>query len=346
MSALAKDPKGRTQVTPQKRIIGGALSKDPKRNPGFKLGGSYDDLMKQKAKTEQEIARRGKAGAGGYGGRLDQINKALSGMQPPAAAPAPVDPATDGKTSFDEATQGGNEMMNMLYGQMQSRGDFAPGDYSQQRQRAEESVMGTFNRRMDPQFQKEEADFRQMMAERGIPETSDQFAREYQNMKRTQNDARLDAMDRGVQLGQGEQAQAFGQQVQTYQMPYANMSAFNPMYAQQGAMQQLNSRMDFEKRMGESDQQHQMRMEQMRNQHALQQIKATPRGGGGGGGGGQLTMADRLQLMNQEFYNNLALIGMQNGQQTPLPGVATGVTQGVASGVGAGVTAGLGGGLR
>lgn len=261
------------------------------------------------------------------------------------------------------------QAMGNVFQRFGQQGDFNPNlpdvpqDYGAMRQKAEQMAMDSFERNMTPQFQREEAEFRQRMAEQGVPETSEGYQRQYMDLKNQQNAARQNAATSAFQAGQGEQAQAFGQamqgrqnafgeQFQSYQLPMAQMNAMSPFYASNLQNQQFGTNLNFLGNQNNINRQHDFDLAAQQNKFARQQMRLgaqlNPRGGGGGGGGGGgMSMQDRMNLMNQEFYNNMVLQSMQNGgQQMPLPGYGGGFTQGFGSGVGMGTMAGLGGGLK
>ena len=279
--------------------------------------------------------------------------------------PASPSPNTDIENTTSQYMQ---QFQNM--GQFQPTLDPLPQmpqqDYGAMRQKAEQMAMESFDRNMGPQFQREESAFRQRMAEQGVPETSESYKQQYMDMKNTQNSARQNAMTQAFQSGQGEQAQAYGQQAQNYQLgmagrdqqfnqglaqyrlPMEQLGALSPYY---GGMQQNNQfgqQMSFNEKQAELQRQHDEQMAAQQNRYQIGQMKLNSKlnpqrgGGGGGGGGGGMSLQDKMALLNQEFYNNMVAGSMQNGNQMPLPGYGGGFLQGAGQGIGAGTTLGLG----
>ena len=100
-----------------------------------------------------------------------------------------------------------------LYGKAPEQG------YVQALEQAQASVMDQFNRRMDPQFARQNQDFQQQMMSQGIDPNSDAYKLQYEAMQRAQNDARLSAQSQAYQLGMESQKQGFGQYMQGLQYP-------------------------------------------------------------------------------------------------------------------------------
>ncbi len=319
---------------------GGALASDPQRKGGaaFVLGTDKATLEKQLADQQKKL---GNSNDKGRLARIGNIKNALGalGTNPQPVTTQPVAPQP---SEMDQSNQMSNDALQGLFGRIQGQGDFNPGDFMQARERASGAVMDSFNRRMNPQFQQEEQQFRQQMAEQGIPENSELYNRQFQQLKDTQNSARLNAQNQAFLTGQSEQAMGYEQAANTYNMPYAQLGALAPFYGDQNETlrQQatIASSIDLQNKQNQfTGQQNEL---DRRNQRWL--LKNQPRGGGGGGG---LSYDQQLALQrersNADLYNSLALMGVQNGQQLKPPGVAGGFMQGVGAGIGAGLGAGL-----
>ena len=102
--------------------------------------------------------------------------------------------------------------------------------FAQYAEKAQQSVMDQFNRTMQPQFDRESADFQQRMAEQGIDPNSGRYKSEYQNMMQAQNNMRSNAMDTAYQTGMGAQQQAFNQNQQAQMTPFEFAQATNPYW--------------------------------------------------------------------------------------------------------------------
>lgn len=332
-----------------------ALKKDPKNkkdNKGFQVGTDAQTLAQQQAVFQKRVdaGKTGKAVK-----NLAAVNKAIGalgtdpGQNPqPAPTQAPTPQNTQG---FTEATDNANSYLNNVFGQLQNQGQFNPGDYTQMRQQASDVAMNEFNRQNSARFAQEDANFEQQMAEQGIDPNSEKYRYLKGQNDLSRQNAIQGAQNNAFQMGQSEQAQAYGQAANTYNMPLNQLNAMSPYYGyqnqanlQQGqqnwAAGQNQLDRDFTAGQTQGGYDFQREMAKLQQKYALQLQNNAPRGGGGGGGGG-LTYDQQLGLIDRNFYNNMVLSGMQNGQQVPLPGVGSGVSQGVGVGVGVGLGAGL-----
>jgi hypothetical protein len=297
----------------QKKRKGGALMNGP-------LATTQEGLLAQQQKLQARIDKRG-----GIRPKLQErmglVNNAIGGLNNQAA--------------WDQSGQSANTALQGYLNQIQSQGAFNPGDYSAQRQKAEQTAMDAFNRNMNPQFQHEDEMFRQRMANEGIDPNSERYKIEYKNMADSQNSQRLNANTQAFQLGQGEQQQAWGQAFQGYQLPAAQAGMIAPI-AQYGQGLQFQA--------GQTAQNfaNQQKLAAQQNQYNLEQIKASPRGGGGGGGGGGLSYEEQLGLLDRSFYNNMVANGQKYANGSPGGGAANGFI----AGAGQGIAMGIGQGLR
>lgn len=331
---------------------GGALRTEPK---GFQLGADQASLQKQQQIFQQRADKKGE-NSKAYK-NLQKVNSALGALNTAPSNPAlpqnPVQiPSPDVQQGWNDVSGRSNDYMSNIFGQLQNQGQFNPGDYGQQRQQAMDSVMSEFNRTMQPQFDKEQGDFRQRMAEQGIPENSEKYKYLETQMQNQQQGARQGAMNQGYGLGMQEQQQGYGQAAQTYQMPLNQLNAVSPFYGYQNQMNMQQGQQQWASGENQMDRTQQGNLAQggydfqkelakLQHGYNMQLQASAPRGGGGGGSSG-LSYEQQLGLVDRNFYNNMVLQGVQNGQQMPYPGAAGGAVQGV----GAGVAAGLGSALR
>lgn len=118
-------------------------------------------------------------------------------------------------------------------------------NYDTQRKAAEDKVYNQFASRNEPRFEKEQKDFAQRMASQGIPQDSDKYKELAQELSRNQQDQRDSASTQAFQLGGSEEAQAYGQGLQSRQQgvseygttrnaPYQDMA--NVLGLQKGLM--------------------------------------------------------------------------------------------------------------
>lgn len=326
----------------------GALTKDPGK--GVRLSaGVYRDP--RTGKTYQSAT-----GALGKDPRTKKKPKEIEGA--PAVSPqVETAPAT---TAGPTPEQNFNDAMNGAFTNFNNMGEFTPqvepmpqmpgGDYSQMRQQAEKVAMDSFNRNMQPQFEREQQAFRQRMAEQGVPETSEAYQRQYSDMMAQQNSARQNAMTSAFQAGQGEQAQAYGQSAQNYQLglagrdqqfnqgyqtwrsPLDQMSAISPFY-------NTNRQLTFEEQEAQRnrDWQDQTAAQNQKWNRSNMKYQANLAnrgrgGGGGGGGGGGSAPAANIwdKYMDQIAMSNFGQTGQS---QQSGGGYANGAIQGIASSI-------------
>lgn len=102
--------------------------------------------------------------------------------------------------------------------------------FQSQMDQARQNVMNEFERSMGPQFQREEDQFRQRMAEQGIDPNSGAYQVQYQNMKEAQNAARQGAQAQAFQLGAGYQQQFFQQGMEGRRLPLEQLAATTPYF--------------------------------------------------------------------------------------------------------------------
>tara|TARA_R110000868_G_scaffold31617_3_gene115774 strand:- start:3273 stop:4217 length:945 start_codon:yes stop_codon:yes gene_type:complete len=305
----------------------GALSKDPTaRGSGSRAATGSSRWMR--------------TGAGQY---KDQYGNVVKGQQKrptkdmsqKKTAPAPA-PAPTGQTQFTDMTreqqvEQGFEAGGQAYGdivnrfrnfdpyQMQSQ--YQPG-FQTEMDKARQNVLGTFERRNQEEFQRQQEDVQRQIAERGLDPASPAAQALYKQTNVRQDLARQEAMSAAETAAYGIQEQGFGQAYKTAMAPYEQFQAIQaPYVAGVGAQyqgEQLTQQQQFAKELAA-----------LENKYKLQQMRAMPRGGGGGGQPGP-TLYERMQAET---------LGQGYGQQQPNPWAN--VAQGVAQGVGAGITQGL-----
>lgn len=312
VGALGRDP-GVQVDGPRKvkgpKAKGGALAVDPK---GFQVAPEGAARDTQAARLQAIIDKKGgAANAPKAAKRLAEIQAAGGNVITTPGAPSTGEaPAT-----FESVTQQGNEALTNTFEQMNNQGAFNPGDYTQMRQQAEDSVMNSFNQRMNPQFQQQDERFRQQMANQGIPENSEMYQQQYQQMMQGQNDARQGAMSQAFQLGQGEQAQGWNQAFQGYQLPMAQLNALSPYYGAQAQQNMQTGQQEFAANQADLDRQ----FGKWQQKYNRGTAWGAPRGGGGGGGGLSFEQQKALQDSRQQgdFFNSMVMNGLQNGEEMP-----------------------------
>lgn len=303
-----------------------------RRRPGARLAKVDDAALQQRqARLQGRIEAKG-GNAPKLQRRLNRVNRQMD-KRGISAPPPPTQPTTPAPPTMEEIGGQVNSGISQILPGVTS--PFDPGSYQPQfqdmRQLASDTVMNQFNRQMDPQFQRQEANFRQMMAEQGIQEGSDAFRQRFQDeVANPQSQARQNAMDQAYLTGAQEQQQGWNQSFQGAQMPMMQLQALSPYYTQQGAMQMQQGQQGWQGQQNQLQMQHELELARRGNKYALQQIAAAPRGGGGGGGG--LSYDQQLGLLDRQMYNNMVLQGMRQGQQAPQQSGGSSFGQGLATG--------------
>lgn len=213
-----------------------------------------------------------------------QIKKLQAGIKKAGGVPAP---APTGPTQFADMTreqqvEQGFEAGGQAYGdivnrfrgfdpyQMQSQ--YQPG-FQSEMEKARQNVMGTFERRNQEEFQRQQEDVQRQIAERGLDPASPAAQALYKQLNVRQDLARQEAMSAAETAAYGIQEQGFGQAYKTAMAPYEQFQAIQaPYVAGVGAQyqsEQLTQQQQFAKELAA-----------LENKYKLQQIRAVPRGGG------------------------------------------------------------------
>lgn len=269
------------------------------KKPTFQVAQDPAALAAQEARINAQIQRRGGlANAPRYAERLKQVQAAqVQGGQTPT------------QPTFDTTTGQANQAISGAFQNIQNLQPMNM-DYGAMRQRAEQMAMDSFNRQMQPQFQREEADWRQRMSEQGIDPNSERARKEFEQMKQQQSSMTQNAMTGAFQAGQGEQAQMFNQGVTQQMMPYQQLSSLTPYYQSQAAASLQGNQNAWQARQNALTREQQLALAKM------------------GGGGGGMSMQDRYALMDREnnasmTQQTLAAFLANGGNQNTLPNQTT-----------------------
>jgi hypothetical protein len=302
----AKGPSNKPQTGAAKKNV------NPRTGKPFKF--SIKQLVAKQAAGEQlgpkQIARLQKAGK----------------IAPSTATPTPQLTPQQIEQRVGAATGGGVEQFMNIIGQ---QGAFQPGSFADQMQAARQGVLQQFERTQAPEFQRQQAEFNQMAAERGLDPNGVAYKTLQQQLTQRQDAAREGVMLAAEQAAQQVQQQGFGQALQGYQAPAAMLGAFAPFYDQ------------FGRRLTEQEQQEIARQKMAQDaQIAREQIQ-------GGilqsriGQFGQLSPEQQFQMLREKQAGDLAL-QMMPGQTQPRPSTGSAVAGGLAQGIGAGISSWLG----
>lgn len=221
------------------------------------------------------------------------------------------------------------QQMQKLVGDIGNVQQFSPGDYAAQREAANAAVMDSFSRRMDPQFQREQQEFDQRMAETGNPVGSENYETQLKLLRQSQGDQRLNAQNQAYLTGQGEQAQGYNQGANTWglnsQLPMQQYSTLMPWMQQQNQQVWQGGQNALDRK----------------TQTSLANIGANA--SRSAASSGALTYDQRLGLIAAESQANAVANGY-NLYKNTVPKTNTG--NAIANGIAAGVGAGLGGAMR
>lgn len=306
---------------------------------------------------------------------------------PPAPAPMPEAPPMDlpgpgGAPGFGELTPGqqADRLQDISGGVFQGMAGYAsmfnPMMFQQQytpqfneaMDRAYNAVYGQFQQRNEAEFQRQNQEFAQMAAERGLDPNSEAYKTLSQQLADRQDRARQEAQNAAMQAAQGVQQQAFGQAQTTAMLPgqiagqfaqpglvglQGYYSSLEQARQQQFAAQQAAYERQFgageaalerQDRARQAELQRQFGVEEGERQfqrekailrqsgrQAIELARSTPRGGGGGGAP---AMGPFDAFMEQQI-----LQGYQPSPQQP--SAVNAAIQGVTSGIGAGLTGAL-----
>lgn len=296
----------------------GALAQSPNINP--KTGKPFKFTIK-------ELQARQAAGRDLRPKQIARL-EAAGLYEEPSGEPAPIQELPP-EQMFERVGGQTAAGIEQLMGQIQGAGAFQPGSYQDQMNQAYQNVMNQFEMTQGPQFAREQADFQQMAAERGLDPNSEAYKTLQSQLTQRQDLARQGAMQQAQQQAQAVQAQGFGQALQQYQAPAAMLGAYSPFYQQFGAQQ-------------ESLRQAQLAREEMAARLEQQRISAgATLGAAQTGIFGRLSPQQQLAEAERERAHQYALSGMRYGPQAPAPlpeqpSTANVFAQGLAQGIGAG----------
>lgn len=319
---------------------GGALGSEPQGK--FQVGADMDSVQNQIARTKEMIAKKG-GNAPNLQARLQQLEAAAQNFgsgQPEEQAPSYEQVDDRINTGLNETLQGIQDRAPFDPSQMGlPELAMSPEQWAEQRQRAEQVAMESFDRQMGPQFEKQKADFERQMAAKGVPANSELYNRQFEQMMNSQNSMRQNAMSSAFESGRQEQemgfnqamagrGQMFNENTMAYQMPYQQMAAYAPFYQQGQQQQWLGNQQGL-------DRQHQFDMLNRQGRWDMRKIAATPRGGGGGYSGLPFDQLKELEML--KFNNQLVGSGYGGGYQQG-GGYGGGFVAGVGAGAGQAIT--------
>lgn len=268
-SAMAKDPPKRTEASK-------APSKPPAPPPAVTAAPTQTKVVEAPTRAENKAifdsmtpeqqqrytrlrANKGLEAANKYmsqttgktptgpGGRARTAEE-KAGQVPPQGTPAApagspeetfrsMSPAQQEREMYSDAGAFYNNIMNnaMKFDPNNPGAGYQQG-FTNQLESARQNVMDQFERTMGPQFQREQADFQQRMAEQGIDPNSGAYQAQYKAMMDSQNAQRMNAQSEAFKLGAGYQQQGFEQAITGQKLPFEQWTAAqDPWRLQYGA---------------------------------------------------------------------------------------------------------------
>ena len=118
--------------------------------------------------------------------------------------------------------------------------------YSQEMERARQNVMGQFERQMAPEFERQQQQFQQMAAERGLDPNSVAYKTQLQQLNERQDAARQQAMSQAESAAQGVQSQMYQQATGLALLPGQIAGQYMTPYEYQQKMAQLRAQQQYE----------------------------------------------------------------------------------------------------
>ena len=215
-------------------MANGALGQDPttQQAAGFnpeRLQRRINYLQKRNPNDPRLRGLRGKLKAGGQAPIQEQSPQQQ--LQTTAGTSADIFQRMGGYAQgFDPST-------------MQSQYDPI---YSQEMERARQNVMGQFERQMGPEFQRQQEQFQQMAAERGLDPNSVAYKTQLQQLNERQDAARQQAMSGAESAAQGVQSQMYQQATGLSLLPGQIAGQFMTPYEYQQKMLQLQAQQKYE----------------------------------------------------------------------------------------------------
>lgn len=349
-----------------------ALSK----KPSFKVASTADELRTQRGNLTKQLNSGSPEQKKAAQANLAKVKESLINVNKQAAAPTPAQSYQQTVGAANEAQQGllnqiqeqpaftapQNIPIQSFNPQVQPVQQFNPQDFQASYDNAYNASLNEFNRNNQSVFEQQNKDFEQMAAEKGWDPNSEVAKGRFKQVQDAQNNARQGAMNNATQAGLAAQNQGFGQSLAThgqnmagqnqqytqafntfgqnlnannqqfgqaatsYQMPYQALGALSPYFGAQNQGFMQNQQNQFNAGQAQLDRENQRWM-----------LQNAPRGGGGGGG---LSLNDQMALQNNNFYNQMAMMGMQQGNQMPnqaansaIGGFAAGVSNGIVNGL-------------
>ena len=217
---------------------GGALSKNPstprndpkaeraKNNDAYSASvRNLPNLLVGSPEYDAAINNINKLGKR-LGYKPERINNSINKWQQkgtPGAPPGSPEAAFRNMSPDQQVAEMGEDYgayLNQAWAQEQARLGQPQPDFSNQLESARQNVMGQFERTMGPEFQRQQMELRQRMAEQGIDPNSGAYQAQMKMLNDSQNSARQNAMSQAFTQGAEYQQQGFTQDVTGRTLPF------------------------------------------------------------------------------------------------------------------------------
>lgn len=208
-----------------------------------------------------------------------------------------------GKFGMDILGRAGQFDPNNPWANVQQQG------FTDQMNAARQSVMGEFERTMAPEFQRQDAEFEQRMADQGIDPNSGAYQAQFRAIKESQNNARNQAQSQAFQLGSQYQQQGYDQFMGGQKLPFEQYAATSDMWKVPYATQ-------MDALQAEKNRQAQERMAKTSGSSAI----------------------GAAQIQANAARDVAAMQGMNQYNQSQRPNAGSSFAQGLGTGFGAGAT--------
>jgi len=163
-------------------------------------------------------------------GRINTAINKYAQKGTPGAPPGTPEAAFRGLTPEGQIQETGTDalaLQNEAYAREMERMRQGQPDFSSQLESSRQQAMGQFERTMGPEFERQQMQLRQRMAEQGIDPNSGAYQAQMKMLNDAQSNARQNAMSQAFTQGAEYQQQGFTQDVTSRTMPF--------QFAQMGA---------------------------------------------------------------------------------------------------------------
>lgn len=296
--ALAKNPKAGQKSTPR----------DPRDMEKYKAAQENIKKYAFGSPEFQNASKRLETLGGKYGLNWQQwVPKGPGNQAPQVGADVRAEDAAVGNVGSDLFQQMGEYAKQFNPNTFQQQ--YEP-QFNEQMNRAYNAVYDQFNRRNQGEFARQNQEFQQSMAERGLDPNSEAYKTLSKQMTDRQDLARQEAQNAATQqayaVNQQGYEQATGASLLGGQIAYQYAAPYMAQYGTRAAMDIESQQNDYAKELAALDFKYNQKLQ-----------KSAPRSGGGGGGGTDYLGQYVLNTLGQNYapggsspnYGNAAIQG-------------------------------------